>query len=161
MRSVLKGLLGAVLLVGVTACATSPEELRAQELAAFQAVQADAERDIRKVLNEQDAAWNAGDIDGFMSTYWNSEELRFASGDTITWGWQASLDRYKSKYDTPQKMGKLSTEIQEIKVFSDNDAMVFGRWYLTREGIDDAGGVFTLIFEKIDGNWLIVSDHTS
>ena len=33
------------------------------------------------VLDAQVSAWNAGDLDGFMAGYWNSEELKFLSGD--------------------------------------------------------------------------------
>ncbi|MEO7658591.1 MAG: DUF4440 domain-containing protein, partial [Pyrinomonadaceae bacterium] len=34
-------------------------------------------RDIQRVMTDQSAAWNDGDIDGFMTGYWNSEKLLF------------------------------------------------------------------------------------
>ena len=49
---------------------------------------------IRQVLEDQQAAWNRGDIPAFMQGYWKSDELRFASGGTVAKGWQVTLDRY-------------------------------------------------------------------
>jgi beta-aspartyl-peptidase (threonine type) len=53
---------------------------------------------IRKVMDDQVEAWNRGDIDRFMTGYWRSERLVFISGDTVTRGWQPTLDRYKKTY---------------------------------------------------------------
>ena len=49
---------------------------------------------ILSVLTTQQAAWNAGDIDTFMAGYWQSPELRFASGGSVTMGCQETSDRY-------------------------------------------------------------------
>jgi hypothetical protein len=46
---------------------------------------------IKQVLNDQVAAWNKGDLDGFMKGYWNSPDLTFFSGNNKTQGWQATL----------------------------------------------------------------------
>ncbi|NNC37171.1 MAG: nuclear transport factor 2 family protein [Hyphomonadaceae bacterium] len=116
--------------------------------------------DITNVLKTQDAAWNRGDIDAFMEDYWKSEELRFASAGNINRGWQATLDGYKTRYPDKATMGELSFTDLEIKVLSPKYAQVFGRWSLKREK-DNPGGLFTLLFEKRGGKWLIVSDHTS
>jgi hypothetical protein len=34
---------------------------------------------IRKVIEDQQAAWNRQDLDGFMAGYWKSAELTFFS----------------------------------------------------------------------------------
>ncbi|MFC7291944.1 YybH family protein [Hirschia litorea] len=144
-------------------CATAPDPILVEQVrvAAFKKVQKQADFEIRALLKQQNAAWNNGDIDGFMKGYLPSENLRFASGDNITWGYDETLSRYKSRYDTPEKMGKISMEIQEVRVFTDTDAMVFGRWFLARPKEGDVGGLFTLILEKQAGEWLVVADHTS
>ncbi len=115
---------------------------------------------IKQVLAAQSAAWNRGDIDAFMQGYWKSDELRFASGGTITYGWQTTLERYKNHYPDKATMGTLAFTIQDVNVLSPSAAVVFGRWELTREK-DKPWGLFTLTFRKIDGAWVIVSDHTS
>jgi len=116
--------------------------------------------DIIQMLQAQDAAWNAGDIDGFMAHYLASEELRFASGGKIKRGWQATLDGYKIRYPDKAAMGALDFQNLEVKVLSPDFAQVFGRWELIRAH-DKLGGLFTLLLNKQDGEWVIISDHTS
>jgi uncharacterized protein (TIGR02246 family) len=115
---------------------------------------------IRKVMDEQTAAWNRGDIEGFMKGYWNSPQMTFVSGDNVSRGWQAALDRYKKNYDTKEKMGVLTFSDLEINVISKDAAVVLGNWALQREK-DNPKGKFTLIFRKFKEGWRIVHDHTS
>ena len=115
---------------------------------------------IRKVMDEQAAAWNRGDIDGFMQGYWNSPELKFVSGDNVTKGWQPTLDRYKKSYNTRAKMGTLTFSDLDITILSSKSAVVLGNWALQRDG-DTPHGKFTLIFRKFKEGWRIVHDHTS
>ena len=116
--------------------------------------------EIEKVMTEQTAAWNRGDIDGFMEGYWKSEEMRFVSGNSVSMGWQAALDRYKKSYDTRAKMGELTFEDPVIVVLDKNNAYVFGRFILVREN-DKPTGLFTLVFRRTKDGWKIIHDHTS
>jgi beta-aspartyl-peptidase (threonine type) len=115
---------------------------------------------IRGVMDEQVAAWNRGDIAGFMDGYWRSDETIFISGDSVTRGWQTVLDRYKKGYETREKMGTLSFSEIEIKPINKELAVAVGRWQLTRTG-DAPRGRFTLIFRRVKEGWRIVHDHTS
>jgi ketosteroid isomerase-like protein len=115
---------------------------------------------IRKVMDDQTAAWNRGDIEAFMQGYWNSPELKFVSGDSVTKGWQPTLDRYKKNYDSKAKMGVLAFSGLEINIISKDSAVVLGSWALQRES-DNPKGKFTLIFRKFKDGWKIVHDHTS
>ena len=115
---------------------------------------------IRAVMDAQVAAWNRGDIAGFMDGYWRSDETLFISGDSVTRGWQTVLDRYKKGYDTREKMGTLSFTEVEIKPINKDTAVAIGRWQLTRAG-DTPRGRFTLIFRRVKEGWRIVHDHTS
>jgi len=116
--------------------------------------------EIRKVMDDQSAAWNRGDIDGFMAGYWKSEKLTFISGTEVTRGWQPTLDRYKKGYDSRAKMGELKFSDLEFTVLSKDAAVVLGSWGLTREK-DNPHGKFTLTFRKFKEGWRIVMDHTS
>ena len=116
--------------------------------------------EIRDVMNAQTAAWNRGDIAGFMDGYWKSENLVFVSGANVTKGWQPTLDRYKKNYATPEKMGALTFSELEVEVLSKDAAVVLGSWALKRAG-DAPGGKFTLIFRRFKDGWKIVHDHTS
>ena len=116
--------------------------------------------EIRKVLDEQTAAWNRGDLEGFMQGYWKSEKMIFISGKSVSRGWQAALDGYKRGYDTKEKMGTLSFSELEIDVLSKKSAVVIGRFTLVRKK-DKPTGIFTLTFRKVKGDWRIIVDHTS
>ena len=111
-------------------------------------------------MDEQAAAWNRGDIPGFMQGYWRSDNLVFVSGTNVTRGWQPTLDRYLKSYDSREKMGTLSFTGLEINVLSKNSAYVLGNWSLKRAN-DEPGGKFTLVFRKFKEGWRIVHDHTS
>lgn len=117
-------------------------------------------KEIRRVLDEQVAAWNRGDIEGFMEGYWKSEEMTFVSGNTVSKGWQAAFDRYRKNYDTPEKMGVLSFSDLEINVLGKRAAFVKGRFTLERKN-DRPTGMFTLVFRKTKAGWKVVHDHTS
>lgn len=115
---------------------------------------------IRGVLAAQVEAWNGGDIPAFMDGYWKSEKLRFASGGTVTAGWQATLESYQGRYPTAEKMGTLAFSELAVDLLAADAALVAGRFSLDRaEG--DLAGVFTLIFRKFDEGWRIVYDHSS
>ncbi|MDQ2746895.1 MAG: DUF3225 domain-containing protein [Acidobacteriota bacterium] len=115
---------------------------------------------IQSVMNAQVAAWNAGDIEGFMKGYWKSEEMVFVSGDNVSRGWQAATDRYKKNYDSKAKMGVLTFSDLEVSALSKDAAVVLGSWSLAREK-DNPKGKFTLIFRRFKDGWKIVHDHTS
>ena len=116
---------------------------------------------IRKVLDEQAAAWNRGDLEGYMAGYWKSQETTFYSGATVTSGWQATLDRYRAHYQAPgQEMGHLEFSELEIQVLSPTSAVVYGHWKLTKKG-SEPHGLFTLVMRKLPEGWRIVHDHSS
>lgn len=54
------------------------------------------EKEILKVMTDQQSAWNDGNIEGFMQGYWNSEEMMFIGKNGPTYGWQKTLNNYKS-----------------------------------------------------------------
>ena len=117
------------------------------------------QKHITKVLAKQVYCWNREDIDGFMETYWKSDDLTFSSGGKTIRGWQATLDRYKKSYPAGA-MGKLHFEGLEVDLLSSQVALVLGRWYLDDKGQKKEGN-FSLVFKKIDGDWKIVHDHSS
>src|SRR5918911_747284 len=116
-------------------------------------------REVRAVLEAQVAAWNRGDIEGFMRGYAESPDTIFVSGDTVTRGWQTVLDRYKKGYDSREKMGVLTFSELEIMPLGKDVAKVLGRWQLKRAN-DAPHGRFTLIFRRTRAGWRIIHDHT-
>lgn len=123
--------------------------------------QTDAEQAIRKVMADQADAWNQGSIDGFMKGYWNNDSLVFVGQSGLTYGYAQTLNNYKKHYDTPEKMGKLFFTLLSIRQVSPEYCFVLGKWLLKRSAAGDIGGTYSLLFRKIDGQWVIVVDHTS
>lgn len=121
--------------------------------------EAQAADSIIKILKTQEAAWNSGDIKAFMQAYWKSEKLTFSSGGNVERGWQATHDRYMKRYPDRQTMGKLSFDSLEVELLSGDVALMLGRWKLDRQ--EPISGNFSLVWKKIDGQWVIVHDHTS
>ncbi|OGU55658.1 MAG: hypothetical protein A2V66_10300 [Ignavibacteria bacterium RBG_13_36_8] len=117
-------------------------------------------KEIISVLKEQEQAWNEGNIEKFMESYVRSDSLHFASGGSVSYGWQTTLERYKRGYPDRSVMGKLIYSNLEVTVISKDAALVFGKWELNREN-DKPWGLFTLLFRKIGDGWRIVADHTS
>ena len=116
--------------------------------------------DIQLVLHNQEKAWNDGDLEGFMKGYWKSDSLMFVGRSGITYGWQKTLDNYKKGYPDTAAMGKLHFDILDMKPVSEDNYFIIGKWHLIRS-IGNIGGYFSLLFRKINGEWLIICDHTS
>lgn len=123
-------------------------------------VQPTAEEEIFEVLMLQQNAWNQGDVNEFMTYYYSSEELTFAGENGVVKGHQQVLNRYLKNYDTPEKMGTLEFTILEFRQLSDDSAYLVGKWDLERAS-DNPSGYFTLVWQKVDGEWKIIHDHTS
>jgi len=118
------------------------------------------ESQIRAVLDTQTAAWNRGDIDTFMTGYWNSEQTEFLGANGIAHGWQAVLDRYHHTYPDRKTMGALSFSDLEIHLTCSDAAYAVGKFHLVRES-DQPSGVFSTDFRKFPEGWRIVLDHTT
>jgi len=114
---------------------------------------------VRRVLEEQVAAWNRADIEAFMQGYHKSPEITFASGANVIRGWETVLERYRRTY-SKDNMGQLTFSELEITVLGSDAALVLGRWRLARAQ-DSPNGLFTLLFRKTSEGWKIVHDHTS
>lgn len=115
---------------------------------------------IKTNLEAQKLAWNAGDIPTFMEHYWKSDSMAFMSKTGVRYGWQETLDAYKAGYPTQKEMGTLEFEVKKLDILSVDAAYMLGSWNLERDTLD-VGGHFSLIWKKVDGQWVIVTDHTS
>jgi hypothetical protein len=115
---------------------------------------------IRQLLAEQTAAWNRGEVLSFMNGYWENDSLMFIGKSGVTYGWTNTLNNYKKGYPDTTAMGKLSFNIISVKHLSKKYYHVVGKWFLIRS-IGDLSGHYTLLFKKINGNWVIIADHSS
>jgi hypothetical protein len=118
------------------------------------------EQAIRNMLAAQVLEWNKGNIEGYMKGYWEDDSLLFIGKSGPTYGYTATLNRYKKSYPDAEKMGKLTSTIVSLSKLSDKYYFVVGKWHLART-VGNLEGSYTLLLKKIDGEWVIIADHSS
>jgi ketosteroid isomerase-like protein len=117
---------------------------------------------VRALLDRQVADWNKGDLDAFLTGYWNSPKVVFQSGGQRDVGWSAMRDRYRRRYQALGKaMGQLAFSALEIEQLGESAILARGGWRLTMPDGTKPGGLFTLIVRRFPEGWKIVHDHTS
>lgn len=141
--------LAVALALAPAGCATRRQFTRADDAA------------VRAVLTSQQAAWNQGDLVGYMAGYQRSPALVFTSGSKIRRGWDETYAKYRDRYGSdPATMGTLAFEILGVQPLGPDGAIVLGRWVLT-ETPNAGSGVFSVALERTAAGWQVVHDHTS
>lgn len=113
-------------------------------------------------MQEQEDSWNEGDLEGFMKHYWKSDSLRFIGKSGLNHGWQKTLDNYKKSYKTQEEMGTLKFTNKSMDILGEETIFVIGEWHLKRdETLGDLQGMYSLIWQKKNGTWVIITDHSS
>jgi ketosteroid isomerase-like protein len=117
---------------------------------------------VTRLLENQQQAWNRGDLAGFMDGYWNSDSLTFYSAGEVKRGWREAYDRYIQRFQAGgQEMGHLDFELHTVTALTPDFVLVKGAWFLKRS-MDAPHGLFTLLVRRFPvGGWRIVHDHTS
>jgi ketosteroid isomerase-like protein len=116
-----------------------------------------------RVLDEQRAAWNRGDLEAFLAGYEPSERLLFTSGGQIRRGFAETREKYRARYgEARETMGQLTFELLDVRALGScaDAAIVLGRWAVTDTAVAGSG-VFSVILERHGDRWEIVHDHTS
>lgn len=121
--------------------------------------------EITGMLQSSSASWNAGDLDGFLDDYWQSEELTFSGPSGVTRGWEDVRERYLQSYWAPgADRDSLRFEDLEVTALGDDHALVLGRYVLFRPHQGDSvtgTGHFSLVLRRMENGWKILHDHTS
>jgi beta-aspartyl-peptidase (threonine type) len=122
----------------------------------------DLRSEIQAVLDAQVAAWNRGDLEGFMGGYWKSSEFVYISNAKVFRGWQSVLDRYHETFRSGEvQMGVLTLEQTEIEDLGADSALVFGTYRVDPPDGKKRGGLYTLVLRKLPEGWRTVYDRTS
>ena len=115
---------------------------------------------IFKMLQAQETAWNNGNLETFMKGYWQNDSLLFIGKNGPKYGYNTTLENYKKGYPDTARMGKFTSTILSMKKLSKEYYFVVGKWYLKRT-VGDVSGHYTLLIKKINGEWVIIADHSS
>jgi uncharacterized protein (TIGR02246 family) len=119
--------------------------------------------EVRAMLESQEATWNRGDLEAFVSFYEDSSDTTFVGEKVVRGGSAALLDRYQLRYPTPEKQGVLTYTDITVRPLTGDLAIVTGRFHLKRSsaGGGDATGRYSLVVRRGPSGWKIVHDHTS
>ena len=110
------------------------------------------------------AAFNGGDLDAMLATYWNSPEMLFFPPDTMmVRGFDGAKAAMASMMET-MAGGKL--ELIEKNNHAEGDVVLgWGLWRLTLPGPDGnpmvLEGRYTDVKAMRDGKWVYLVDHAS
>jgi ketosteroid isomerase-like protein len=108
--------------------------------------------------------WNARDLDGLMSVYWNSPSL-IAVIDTEQFdGWDNLYRSYKNQYRNPTNIGTMNPTRIQVKLLKPDLAFGIVSWtmrYPQNTHASEIVGTTTMDLQKFDSDWKIVVLHTS
>jgi beta-aspartyl-peptidase (threonine type) len=120
---------------------------------------------IQEVLDAQVAAWNRGDIDGFLSGYWNSPDFVYVGNKRVVRGWSNARDFYYQSLRTPdgktEPMGILRLDETQFASLGPEAALVWGTYTVAIPGQKPYGGFYTLVLRKFPEGWRTIYDRTS
>lgn len=115
--------------------------------------------EINVLMQQQQEAWNRGDLEAFMQPYWKNDSLMFIGKRGATYGWNKTLENYQKSYPSKEAMGILKFTNIDHQMQKDF-CFVVGKWELFRQ-TDTLSGHYTLLWRFIDKQWVIVRDHSS
>lgn len=115
--------------------------------------------EVQTVLDTQAAAWNRGDLEAFVATYWDDPRLSFCGKSGVVRGRQDVLATYQRNYPTAEARGTLTFELLEVRPLGARAAMVLGHYAIERAV--PSSGFFTLVLERTAQGLVIIHDHTS
>ena len=157
MRTSVLAVVGIAICTVASACAPAPPAAPAGPTAAEKVAAAEA---LDQRFRE---AFNKGDVDGLMATYWNSPNLvSFGPDGMGTKGWDAN------KAALPEMFKSLGgAQLEFISVNNDvhGDVVLgWGTWRMTiptPAGPQVLEGRFSDVKAMRDGKWVYVMDHAS
>ncbi|MBY0422623.1 MAG: DUF4440 domain-containing protein, partial [Parvularculaceae bacterium] len=110
---------------------------------------------VKSTVMAQAAAWNDGDLQGFMNGFWNDPGFVFIAGSTVTRGWQETYKRYRDSYGESGDLGRLQYTDLDAKMLTPESASVVGRYAFSR-GAASSAGALTLVLRRFEGAWRVV-----
>ena len=129
------------------------------------------EDEVKAAFHQWTAAWNDGNVEGYLDGYWESTDTRQVvsggDGHHITRGIDAIRAKYrestrksKEKYGS---MGTISLTSMDVRPIELDDAIVFGEFLFQFDCSNKSTGCFTIHLHRLGDaiGWQIVSEHTA
>ncbi|SEG24149.1 protein of unknown function [Bryocella elongata] len=113
--------------------------------------------DVVKVVLAQQAEWNAGDLDKYLSHFKDAADTSMMLAGPVR-GMGNIRNAFHTMYPNRDAMGELdSTEI-EVRALGENFALATGNYRLARskKSGGEVRGTFSEIFEKTPSGWKVI-----
>jgi hypothetical protein len=143
-----------VALAAVTGCRESGQRTSVGDPAVLQAA-------VDHLLSESEAAWNGGDLEGFVGWYKRAPETTFLASTGLTHGWDAIRGRYAPRFEPGAARDSLRFEDLETRPLAPWLGLATARYVLFQTDSVTATGVFTLIVEQTPEGWRIIHDQSN
>jgi uncharacterized protein (TIGR02246 family) len=116
---------------------------------------------INDVLAKIVDRWNAHDVDGYLSAFWNSPQLLVIFDNQQFQGWDALKTAFKDSLSNPDKMGRMQPLHTQIRISKSDLALVQDEWVIRYQDRDvEHVGSSTMTVQKVDGAWKIISSYS-
>ncbi len=116
---------------------------------------------IRNMLSRSADAWNAGDLERFISDYADDPSTTFMSGGQPQHGRAWIRSHFAPWFVPGADRDSLRFENIEARGLGAEYAIATARFVLFVRDSITASGPFTLVLHRTDGHWKIIHDHTS
>jgi len=153
MRTLRRRAAGLVLALAVSLCVVGCRFETAEE--------EDLERSIETMLRRSAAAWNAGDLDGFMVAFADGPSTSLITADGPVYGKEAIREQYAPLFEPGAVRDSLRVEDLGVRPLPPLIGIVTGRYVHERDGEMTSAGWFTVVVRRAGEGWRIVHDHSS
>jgi ketosteroid isomerase-like protein len=139
-------------------CATAPTSAQQDKLYTASRQQLEAV----KIVLAQEAAWNRGDIDAFLSRFKDDPETQIMMGNSVR-GLINIHATFRLNYPTREAMGTIGYSDVEARDLGENFAMATGKYHLERakKAGGSVEGTFTEVMEKTPDGWMVIFSETT
>ena len=115
----------------------------------------------RRGLAAQIAAWNRGDLEAALLSYWDSPQMTWVSRAGVQRGFAAFAQGMRTDFTDPAAMGTYSAEVLDARSLGPEGAVIVFRWQIVKDGRRLMGGTSTQIWRAVEGSWRVVLEHAS
>lgn len=130
-------------------------------LSSFTMPKGDAVQEVRQALEGQVSAWNSGNLETAMAYYWNSPEMLWISKNGTEKGYQQVYEMFLQDFQDRSKMGVYTYEPLHIEQISKEAVYFVFHWKIELDGKRLMGGVSSQVWKKLEGRWVVTSEHAS
>ena len=146
---------------GAAAIATGACRFERVDANGAAAVEPDLATQVEALLDRQAAAWNSGDLEGFMSAYQRSPETTYIGFGGLIEGYDGIRARYAPDFAAGAARDSLRFEALQVREVDARVGVATARYVLERDGMVTSTGPFTLVLLNVEGAWLIVHDQSA